>query len=174
VAPPVDPHSLVVVSALWGALYEGRTTDVTALVRGMVQKDALSVAATVDVLGDPAAGKIKHLRVVYQKGGALAKKIVEEHETLVIGYDEKTRPLRLVITKAVYGDFAGGRTVDVTLRLADMVKDDELSVLNYNALAGDPAAKTTKQLRVEYTVDGKAESKILAETEPLALSAPKH
>ncbi len=172
-SPTVDPHRLVVVNALWGALYEGLTTDVTGLVRGMVKKDALSVTATTSVLGDPAAGKIKYLRVVYEKGGALAKKIVGESGTLTVGYDEKTTPLRLVVTKAEYGDLVGGRTIDITLRLADMVKDDSLSVNNYNALFGDPASHTSKQLRVEYTVDGQARSKTLAETEPLELSARK-
>ncbi len=173
-APTVDPHELVVVNALWGALYDGPTTDVTALVRGMVHKDALGVAATTTVLGDPAPGKIKYLRVVYQKGGALAKKIVGEGGALTVGYDEKPTPLRLIVTKAVYGDFASGRTVDVTLRLADMVKDGELSFDNYNALMGDPAPHTSKQLRVEYTMDGQARSKILSESEALTLSVAKH
>jgi hypothetical protein len=172
-APTIDPHRLVIVNALWGALYEGLTADVTELVRGMVKKDALGVTATTSVLGDPAPGKVKYLRVVYQKGGILAKEIVGESGTLTVGYDEKPTPLRLVVTKAAYGDFVGGRTIDITLRLADMVKDDSLSVNNYNALFGDPASHTSKQLRIEYTVDGQARAKTLAETEPLVLSVPK-
>lgn len=172
--PAVDPRALEVVNALWGAFYEGPTADVTALVRAKVRHDALSVEATPGLLGDPAAGKMKKLRVVYRKGGIVAKKIVEEGETLTVGHDEKPTPLRLVVTKAVYGDFDSGRTIDVTLRLADMVDDNQLSVGNFNALAGDPAANIPKQLRVEYTVDGQARSKTLSEREPLALSVPLH
>ena len=173
VAATIDPHKLVVVSALWGALYEGLFTDVTELIGGLVQKDALSVTPTTGLLGDPATSKIKHLRVVYQKGGVLAKKIVEEGETLTVGHDEKPTPLRLVVTKAVYGDFISGRTVDITLRLADRVQDDRLSANSYNALFGDPARNTSKQLRVEYTVDGQSQAKVFSETEPLELSVPK-
>jgi len=172
-APALDSHKLVITNALWGALYEGLTTDVTALVRGQVRNDALSVTATTELLGEPARGKIKHLRVMYQKGGAVGRKTVVEGGTLTVGYDEKTTPLRLIVTKAVYGDFAGERTIDVTLRMADMVKDDALSVDNYNALFGDPAPKTSKQLRVDYTVDGQAKSKIVSENERLVLSVPR-
>ncbi len=171
-APTVDPHKLVVVNALWGALYQGLTTDVTELVRGLVKKDALSVTATTALLGDPAEGKIKYLRVVYRKGGVLAKKLVGESGTLTVGYDEKPAPLRLVVTKAEYGDFVGGRTIDLTLRLADMVKDNSLSADNYNATFGDPASHTSKQLRIDYTMDGQARSKTLSEVEPLDLSVP--
>ncbi len=170
--PVVDPHKLVILNALWGALYEGLTTDVTGLVRGMVQKDALSVTATTGLLGDPAPGKMKYLRVMYQKGGATGKKMVGEGETLTVGYDEKTKPLRLIVTKATYGDDGGKHALDVTLRVADMVKDDALSVDNYNELFGDPAPKTSKHLRVDYTIDGQAKSKTVFETEPLTLSVP--
>ena len=160
------------MNALWGAPYEGLTTDVTGLVRGMVRKDALSVTATTELLGDPAPGKIKYLRVMYQKGAAVGKKAVGEGGTLTVGYDEKPTPLRLIVTKAAYGDFAGERTIDVTLRVADMVKDDALSVDNYNAILGDPAPNTRKQLRVDYTIDGQAKSKIVSEAERLVLSVP--
>jgi len=170
-APPVDPHKLVVTRAIWGATYDGLTTDVTELVRGMVKQDALNVTATIAWLGDPAAGKIKHLRVEYQKGGVFAKKMVGEGATLAIGFDEKPTPLRLVVTKAVYGDFVGGQTVDVTFRVADQVKDDALALASYNVVFGDPAPRKSKQLRVEYTLDGQAKSKVLSETEPLVLSA---
>lgn len=173
-APPaVDTHKLVIENAVWGALYEGLTTDVTETIRGMVQKDAVQVVATTRALGDPAPSKIKHLRVMYTKGGVLAKKIVGEGGTLTVGYDEAATPLRLVVTKAAYGDFVGGKTIDLTLRLADLVKDDHLSIGNYFGSFGDPAPGKSKQLRVEYTVDGQARSKVVSEIEPLELSVPK-
>ena len=170
-SPRVDAHKLIIARAIWGALYEGLTTDVTELIRGRVEHDALSVAATTALLGDPAVKKIKHLWVEYQKGGVFARKTVGEGATLAIGFDEKPAPLRLVVTKAVYGDFVGGQTVDVTFRVADRVKDDVLSVDNFNVLFGDPASHKSKQLRVEYLLDGQAKAKVLPETEPLLLSA---
>jgi hypothetical protein len=170
-APRVDAHKLVVTRAIWGASYDGLTTDVTELVRGLVKQDALNVTASIALLGDPAAGKIKNLRVEYQKGGAFAKKMVGEGSTLAIGFDEKAAPLRLVVTKAVYGNFVDGQIVDVSYKVADMVKDDALSVSNYNILFGDPAPNKRKELRVEYTLDGQVKSKVLSETEPLVLSA---
>jgi hypothetical protein len=173
-APPaIDAHKLVIENAVWGALYEGLTTDVTGTIRGMVEKDAVRVVATTLALGDPAPGKIKYLRVMYTKGGVLSKKIVGEGGTLAVAHDETATPLRLVVTKAVYGDFVGGKTLDLTLRLADLVKDDHLSISNYIGSFGDPAPGKSKQLRVEYTVDGQARSKVVSEIEPLELAAPK-
>ena len=160
------------LSALWGVLYEGLTSDVTAVVREHVRDDALSVNATARLLGDPAQGRVKQLRVVYQKGGAVAKKIVKEGEILTVGYEKASSP-RLIVTKAVYGHFPSGRTVDVTLRLSDMVENDRLSLNDYNALVEDPAYGQSKELRVEYSVDGRAQSKTVAERAPLDLSVPK-
>jgi hypothetical protein len=97
--------------------------------------------------------------------------MVGEGSTLAIGFDEKATPLRLVVTKAVYGNFVDGQIVDVSYKVADMVKDDALSVSNYNILFGDPAPNKRKELRVEYTLDGQVKSKVLSETEPLVLSA---
>ena len=59
------------------------------------------------------------------------------------------------ITRAVYGDLDHPeRCVDVTAALINRITDGVLSVQAGNALAGDPAPQTAKQLRVEYEMNG--------------------
>lgn len=169
-AGPPPPEKLVVLHALWGALYEGLTTDVTSAVAGMVRGEGLSVVATTSSFGDPAPGKIKHLRIVYGKGTAIGKKIVPEGQTLQVAQNEKTVPIRLMVAKAEYGNFAEGKLKDLSLRLADLVEHDALTVGNYNATFGDPAPGKRKELRVEYVVDFQLEKKVVSEGETLALS----
>jgi hypothetical protein len=169
-AGPPAPEKLVVLHAVWGALYEGLLTDVTAMVAGKVREDALSLVANTSSLGDPAPGKIKYLRVVYSKGAAIGKKIVNDGQTLAVARDEKTVPIRLMVAKAEYGNFADGKLKEISLRVADMVDHDALTVGNYNAVFGDPAPQRSKELRVEYCEDFQLKKKVVAESETLTLS----
>jgi hypothetical protein len=62
----------------------------------------------------------------------------------------------LEIRKAVYGQLdQAAKTVDVTAKLAAMVRDDKLVVQADNDIAGDPAPLVIKQMRVEYVYDGR-------------------
>lgn len=171
-AGPPPPEKLVVLHAVWGALHEGHLTDVTAMVAGKVHGEALSVVANTAWLGDPAPGKIKYLRVVYSKGSAIGKKIVSDGQTLAVAQDEKTVPIRLMVAKAEYGNFAAGKIKDVSLRVADLVERDNLTIGNFNAVFGDPAPQKSKELRVEYLVDFQLKQKVVPEGETLALSVP--
>ena len=81
-----------------------------------------------------------------------------------------TQKARLVITKAVYGDLPDGGKIDVTEKVAKMVKDDALSVDATNDNFTDPAVGTGKTLKVDYTFDGKDNSKSVAENETLTIS----
>jgi hypothetical protein len=166
--PPAD--QLVVLHAAWGALYEGLLTDVTSVVGSMVRGDALSVVADGPAFGDPAPGKIKYLRVVYARGTTIGKKIVGEGQTLAVAKGEKISPIRLMVAKAEYGNFAGGKIKDISLKVADMVQHDALTLGNYNAIFGDPAPKMSKELRVEYVVGVQIKQKTVPETETLVLS----
>jgi hypothetical protein len=171
-AGPPSPEKLVVLHALWGALNDGLVTDVTAMVAGKVRGEALSVVATSSSFGDPAPGKIKYLRVVYSKGSAIGKKIVPDGQTLAVAQDEKTVPIRLMVAKAEYGNFADGKIKDLSLRVADLVEHDALTIGNYNAVFGDPAPRRNKELRVEYLVDFQLKQKVVPEHETLTLSVP--
>jgi hypothetical protein len=73
----------------------------------------------------------------------------------------------LEIRKAVYGllDQAPAKTVDVTAKLAAMVRDGKLVVAAENDIAGDPAPLVIKQMRVEYVYDGRPLTVIVHEKE---------
>lgn len=67
-------------------------------------------------------------------------------------------------------------TVDVTAQVQAAVKDDSLTLLASNALAGDPAYNTVKGLKVEYTVGGARQTRTIKENETLQIptaGAPK-
>lgn len=85
------------------------------------------------------------------------------------GQEAAAKAPKLEIMKAVYGDLASGKIVDVTEKIKGMITPDGLSVLVSNILFGDPAAGVVKQLKVEYKLDGKELEKIVGENETLVL-----
>ena len=65
-------------------------------------------------------------------------------------------------------DKAGG--ADVTPVVKAMIKDGRLSLIaNNKVLGGDPVPQHSKQLRVEYTLDGKPQVAIAKENQPLEI-----
>jgi hypothetical protein len=78
---------------------------------------------------------------------------------------------KLEIRKAVYGDLKrpDGGKVDVTAKLAELVKDGQIEVLAGNEIAGDPAVNVVKQLRVEYVLDGVANTLMVDEGQTLGV-----
>ena len=78
---------------------------------------------------------------------------------------------KLEIQKAVYGAFGkpDGKTVDVTAKLAGLVKNGQLEVTANNDLAGDPAKEIVKELRIDYVLDGVAQSVVVRENDVLRL-----
>lgn len=77
---------------------------------------------------------------------------------------------KLVIQLAVFGDIDNGKTVDVTRKVADMVKDDSLWVIASAKTFGDPAPGAAKKLKVGYVIDGIYRSRTVNEGEPLDIS----
>lgn len=79
---------------------------------------------------------------------------------------------QLAIQKALYQTADGETKADVTDRVKAMVRDGRLSLTVTNeALGGDPARGIPKQLRVEYTLDGKPLVAVAKEREVLELPA---
>jgi hypothetical protein len=78
-------------------------------------------------------------------------------------------PIRLVIKKAVYGDFENGAVTNVTQLLADWVDDNMLKVDVPDDALGDPANGIVKELKVDYTFDGKEKSKTVKDGETLKI-----
>jgi hypothetical protein len=80
---------------------------------------------------------------------------------------------RLVIVNAVYGNLSGpAATTNVTTIVAAMVNNDVLDVrANNDIFGGDPAPNVLKQLKVDYTIDGVADTKSAFEGGRLRISA---
>jgi hypothetical protein len=80
---------------------------------------------------------------------------------------------RLVIVNAVYGDLSNpAATTNVTKTVAAMVDDNTLNFHpNNNTLGGDPAPNTPKQFKVDYTIDGVADTKTANEGSRVKISA---
>lgn len=164
---------LVIVKAVYGDLPDGASVDVTAKVAAMVKANTLRVDASNDVFGDPADEAFKKLRVQYTLGGVAGAKTVAEDQTLTLPADEKPLVGKLVIVKAVYGDLAGTDVIDVTAKVAALVKDDAMTVVASNAVLADsedPATGVFKRLRVEYTIGGVAGSKTIGEDRTMTIS----
>ena len=62
--------------------------------------------------------------------------------------------------------------VSVTAILAGKVRNNALSVVAGNSLAGDPAYNTVKQLRVDYTLGGTAHTQTVGEGNTLTIPGP--
>src|SRR5258706_15948560 len=77
---------------------------------------------------------------------------------------------KLVIVSAVYGDLANEKTVDVTKKIAERVKDETLSVGVTQEAFGAPAPGAAKNLKVGYTIDGLYRSKTVDQGEVLDIS----
>ena len=161
---------LVIVKAVYGNLPDGPSTDVTAKVADMVKDNTLTVDASNDLFGDPADGAMKRLRVDYTLDGVSASKTVAEDQTLTLPADEKPLVGKLAIVKAVYGDLAGGDVIDVTAKVAAMVKDNAVTVVPSNDVFDDPATGVYKRLRVDYTIDGVPQRRTVGEDRRLIIS----
>jgi hypothetical protein len=81
----------------------------------------------------------------------------------------------LIVTRAVYGDLPDGGSIDVTEKVAALVAHNTLSVAASNDNFGDPASGIVKKLRVEYTLQGVANSRTVEENATLVIkSGPEH
>jgi len=77
---------------------------------------------------------------------------------------------RLEIRHAVYAAKDGSGEVDVTSKLTGLVRDSQLSVAANNELVGhDPASDHVKELRVDFTLDGKPGHATIPENNVLVL-----
>lgn len=95
------------------------------------------------------------------------------HHLTKFGLAGKAAEIRLpkVFIKTARYETADGLGKDVTSVVRQMVKDGEFEIPATNALFGDPVVNVVKRLRIDFTVDGKAESKTVAENELLTLTS---
>ena len=82
-------------------------------------------------------------------------------------------PARLVIVNAVYGNISDpAATTNVTKTVAAMVNDNALNFhIDNEAFGADPAEGLPKEIKVDYTIDGIADTKTALEGSRLRISA---
>ena len=78
---------------------------------------------------------------------------------------------RITIQKAVYGAVGAGGSADVTDKLKKIIAAGSATVTASNASFSDPAPGIVKQLRVDYSVDGVAQTRTIREGETVTLAA---
>jgi (4-O-methyl)-D-glucuronate---lignin esterase len=90
-----------------------------------------------------------------------------------VSVKENSRPPKLVIRRAVYGEVARKpQSVDVTDKVKLLLASGKKEILANNELAGsDPALETAKQLRVDYSVAGRKHTETVDENQTLELPA---
>ncbi len=182
--PQAPVAELKILKAEYGAFGETADTecvDVTAAVKQLVKNGTRRILANNDLGGDPASLVEKEMKVDFLLNGEKKSLRVNENQTAEL-------PAGAEVTRAVYGLINDApppqkQVVDVTAKLAALVKDGALSVQADNALAGkDPANMTLKEMRVEYTYKGQAkeirvgenQSLVLPETADQALPPPAY
>ena len=175
-APRHKRHSLRILKAVYGpppgelkAKARQNPRDITATVSDLVAQGKLRLAVGNELAGgDPAPYVRKELRVEFRLGDRTQTREANEGKTLEL-------PAGAQVTQALYGNFDPRRTrpagnVDLTGKLAALVEHGELRALIDDHLAGgDPAPGLTKQLRVEYSVDGVRKRTVVGQNELLSL-----
>ena len=162
---------LTIQKAEYGAFAEAADpdcVDVTDLVRRSVKAGSRRIRAGNELAGDPAPMTEKELKIDYRVGSEAKSVRVEEHKSVEL-------PEGAEVVKAVYGLIAQApapvnQTVDVTAKLASLVKEGTLAVPADNALAGhDPANMVVKELRVAYSYKGQRREVRVPENQMLVL-----
>jgi hypothetical protein len=89
-----------------------------------------------------------------------------------IAADITPTPAKLEIKHAVYEGENGGGSADVTAKVMVLVQSGRKSIVASNdELGGDPASGSVKQLRVDFTLDGKPASLTVEEGDTLTFPA---
>ncbi len=164
-------QQLTIVKAEYGAFGEAadpECVDITALVKQSVQSGNRRIRANNDLAGDPAPNTEKELKIDFLVNAEKKSLTVGENKTIEL-------PAGAEVVKAVYGLVNDvpepvKQAVDVTAKLAGLVKDGTLSVAADNALVGhDPANMTLKELRVEYVYKSQRKEVRVGEHQTLTL-----
>lgn len=162
-----------IVRAVYGT--STTTTDVTKVVASLVTDGSLRFTVTPNTLNvaDPAPGQLKTLTINYTINGGRDNQIAK-NDNDVIAIDAP--PIRLAsglqIVKAEYG--YPGNFTDVTDSIQNQVTNGEINIKISPSSAGipDPNPNKQKELRVEYTINGKKSSDNIKDGSSFKLSAP--
>ena len=161
---PATGDPPVILAAYWEAVSASGSLNVTAQLAALAAQGNYALSVTNTTFGsDPAYGYVKQLRVQYQRGGKTGTKTFAEKSTIVFPGDlpALTSP---VIQSARYESVSGTGYRDVTTTLVTLAQAGAFSrVVNNTNFGPDPAVNQVKQLRVNYTLNGIAGVKTVAE-----------
>ncbi len=154
----------VILDAFYETVAGPESIDVTAQLLSLAAEGNHALPVTNETFGgDPAFGKVKHLRVRYQRNGQTGTRTFPENSLIVFPADlpSLTNP---VVQSARYESVSGTGFRDVTATLVSLAQGGPFSrVVNNSNFGPDPAVNQVKRLRVNYTVDGVAGVKLAAE-----------
>jgi hypothetical protein len=164
---------ITIVRAVYGT--STTSTDVTNTVASLVKDGSLkfTVSPTTLNTADPAPGQLKTLLVTYTINGGgdnfLSK---NDNDVVTIDAPPVTTASGLQIVKAEYG-YTGNYT-DVTDSLQSQVNNGSININVGFKTVGipDPNPNKQKELKVEYTINGKKSSETIKDGKPFKLSAP--
>ncbi len=156
------PGALIVLQASYGASFD--LQDVTSLLAASTTNGKLSLKVTNDAFRpDPAPTSGNILSVSYLIDGIRFDKRLQQNDLLEL-------PGPLVIGETIYSEMQLDNPIDVTQKVSTLVNDGTLTIGATNdAMGSDPAPNVIKGLRVDYTFNGIAASKLVRERETLTL-----
>jgi hypothetical protein len=164
---------LSIVSASYGT--SGATNDVTTTVASLIKDGSLKFTVSPTTLNttDPAPGQLKSVTVSYTiNGGASNTLIKNDNDIVSIDAPPATVASGLQITKAEYG-YPGNYT-DVTDATQSLISNGSINItVGFKAVGlPDPNPNKQKELKVEYTLNGKKAHQTIKDGQPFNLSAP--
>jgi hypothetical protein len=164
---------LSVLSATYGI--RATIVDVTTAVAALVKDGTLkfTVSPTTLNVDDPAPGQQKILNITYTINGGSSNTLTKNDNDLVsIDAPPATLASGLQIVKAEYG--YSGNFTDVTDALQSQLNNGSINiVVGFKAVGiPDPNPNKQKELKVEYTINGKKSTDTLKDGKRFKVSAP--
>jgi HEAT repeat protein len=150
-----------------------RMTAVTDALLNACRDDDESVrSASIALLGDLAdASRFPMLvELLLKASGSSEIRAAERAISSACTRQARLGSGNVVIHKAVYAAVEGKGRANVTKKVAQMVESGSASITASNANFGEPAPNVVKQLQIEYSVDGAAQSVTVREGETLTLA----
>jgi len=149
-----------------------RMTNVAgALLKATKDNDESVRTASIRMLGD-LAGAVEFgvlVELLLDAKSSAEIRAAERALSTTCRREAKPTAGKVTIHKAVYRGVDGGRSADVTKKVAEMVKAGSLSIEASNANFGDAAPGIVKELRVEFAANGVTQIKTVREGETMTL-----
>jgi len=166
------PHTLVIKKAEYGVFDSGRPdcADVTKLI-----KPGVTIYVNNTTMGgDPIFGQVKRFEARYTLNGKAKSDIVAEGANYCLPKDAQLIGAWYGLIDPEWRAPEGPTVVDVTEKIASLVKNGEIDVVVENELAGrDPLFRTVKKMVVTYVYDDKEYTMTFKEHERFKLPGNK-